>query len=136
MGNDRKQEDRIQELTEGKACLKSQVFKRLLKTPSEGARRISDEGRSIVEGPLPRRPGFLFFLSGPLSALGPSTVPPGCAKVIRVDLGGRRRSAKFTMVVDIIKQQYLKPRRMCIKSQLTSLKGNIKAKKSTYTNIF
>ena len=36
MGNDRKQKDRIQELTEGKACLKSQVFKWLLKTPSEG----------------------------------------------------------------------------------------------------
>ena len=43
-------------------------LKFVLKTPSKGARQIS--GGRLFQGPLPRRPSFLLFLSRSPSALG------------------------------------------------------------------
>ena len=90
MGNDRKQEDRIQGLTEGKACIKSQVFKWFLKTPSEGARWISVGRLFHSRGDNAEKARFLVLSFQTSLGVRPLNRSSWLCRVIQVDVGGRQ----------------------------------------------
>ena len=80
-------------MTEGKACLKSQVLSLLLKTPREGARQMSGGRLFKRRGAIAEKAQFLVLSFQASLSVRPLSHPSWLEQV--VDLGGRRHSARY-----------------------------------------